>query len=175
MANVKVTDNLDLLMVKGSTSTKLKVPVVPLAIGIPLRFDARVDEEIDAIDEEQILDEVQGQIDAVMSKLAQEVTLALTQALMSGVWSWEGGSRDIYNTGRLARSVNVSVDNSGISVAYSAPYANIVHNGGYIFPYGNRSARPVYLPARPWVTSVLYGGGPVPQFDFDDFLSRNIE
>ena len=144
-------------------------------MGLPIAFDVRFDKVIDAIDEEAILEQAQQQIDALMDQLAKEVEVALTSALRSSVWSWKGGSRDIYDTGNLAGSASVEATSDSISVSYSAPYANIVHNGGYIQPYGNASARPVYLPARPWVTSVLYGGGPIEPFDFDGFLARNME
>ena len=172
---VTATDNLKKTLKSKGELGELKVPVIGLHVGLPIIFGARVDKEIDAVDEEAILEEAQQQIDALMSELAKEVEAALTGALKSSVWSWKSGSRDIYDTGKLASSVSVTVTGDGISVSYSAPYANIVHNGGYIQPYGNSSARPVYLPARPWVTSVLYGDGPVPPFDFDDFIARNMK
>ena len=172
---VTATDNLKKALKSKGILGELEVPVIGLQMGLPISFGVRVDKEIDAVNEEAILEEAQQQIDALMSQLAKEVEAALTRALKSSVWSWKSGSRDIYDTGKLASSVSVTVTNDGISVSYSAPYANIVHNGGYIQPYGNASARPVYLPARPWVTSVLYGGGPVPPFDFDDFIARNMK
>ena len=172
---VTTTDNLKKALNSKGELGEFEVPVIGLQMGLPISFGVRVDKEIDAVDEEAILEEAQQQIDALMSQLAKEVEAALTRALKSSVWSWKGGARDIYDTGELAGSVSVTVENDGISVSYSAPYANIVHNGGYIQPYGNASARPVYLPPRPWVTSVLYGGGPIPQFDFDGFLKRNVK
>ena len=109
-----------------------------------------------------------------MNDLASELKSALTKALMSPVWAWEGGSRDIFDTGRLAGSGQVLVVSGGLNVVYSAPYAGIVHDGGYIYPYGNTAARPVYLPGRPWIESVMYGKGPVPQFDFDGFFESKF-
>lgn len=154
---------------------ELKVPVRGLQMVIPIAFRARYDNNIDSVDEEQLTEDLAAAIDSVTGQLAEEVEQALGAALRAGVWAWREGSRDIYDTGELERSVSVTATSDGISVSYSAPYANIVHNGGYIYPYGNKNARPVYLPPRPWVSSVLYGGGPVPQFDFDDFLKRNIQ
>lgn len=172
---VTVTDNLAAAFKSGEgTLGELKLPVIGIKMGLPFDFDVKPQKNIDAVDEEAILAEAKSQINAIMPKLATEVEAALTNALKSNVWSWKGGSRDIYDTGKLASSVTVTAKSDGIDVSYSAPYANIVHNGGYIQPYGNASARPVYLPPRPWVSSVLYGGGPVPQFDFDDFISRNL-
>ena len=172
---VTTTDNLRKTLISKGELGELKVPVIGLSMGLPIGFSAKTDNDIDAVDEEALLKEAQQEIDAAMADLAQEVEAALTSALKSAVWSWKGGAREIYDSRELAGSVSVTVENDGISVSYSAPYANIVHNGGYIQPYGNASARPVYLPPRPWVTSVLYGGGPIPQFDFDGFLKRNVK
>ena len=38
---------------------------------------------------------------------------------------------------------------------WSADYATAVHEGASIFPWGNRQARRVILPARPWTRAVL--------------------
>lgn len=38
---------------------------------------------------------------------------------------------------------------------WSANYATAVHEGARIRPWGNRSASPVTLPARPWTAAVL--------------------
>lgn len=113
------------------------------------------------------------EIKKVMGTMAAKLKNALNAAIKSSVWAWpSGGSRDIYDQGRLASSGNVTVEGSSLVVTYGAPYANLVHNGGYILPYGNPNARPVYLPGRPWVTSTIYGGGPVPKFNFGDELKK---
>ena len=113
-------------------------------------------------------------IDEFMPELKMELTAALNGALTASVWAWkDGGMRDIVDTGQLAATLSIETSGSGVKVSYSSPYANLVHNGGYIQPYGNKAARPIYLPARPWVKSVMEGGGPVPQFDIQEFfLSR---
>ena len=108
-------------------------------------------------------------------KLIAEIKQALMQALQFDGWAWKEGSRDIFDTGLLAASASVTMNNGVLNVRYSAPYANIIHNGGYIQPYGNPSARPVYLPGRPWIDAVLSGGGPFPPFDFEDFYRRNLQ
>ena len=38
---------------------------------------------------------------------------------------------------------------------WSASYATAVHEGASIYPWGNRRARRVILPARPWTRAVL--------------------
>ena len=153
---------------------EFEMPVAGLNVVLPITFEVEADENIDIM-EEEILQEAREMIEELMPKLALEIQSALTNALRSSVWSWKGGSRDIYDTGELARSVRVEATGDGIRVSYSAPYADIVHNGGYVQPYGNKNARPVYLPPRPWVSSVLYGQGPYPQFDFEAFIERNTK
>lgn len=171
---MKVTTSRDLSKFPAVSKQEvgtIKVPVVGLMMGIPLGFEARTEEfEIDTADIQQQYLEA---LEPLMSKLAAEIKKALDEALKAS-WSWTSGSRDIYDTGALSSSGKVVANGNGIEVTYSAPYANIVHNGGYIQPYGNPNARPVYMPARPWVSSVLYGEGPYQQFDFDGFMKANL-
>ena len=171
---MKVTTSKDLSKFPAISKQEvgtIKVPVIGLMMGIPLGFEARTEKtEIDTADIQQQYLEA---LEPLMPKLAAEIAKALDAALKAS-WSWTSGSRDIYDTGALARSGKVVANSNGIEVTYSAPYANIVHNGGYIQPYGNPNARPVYMPPRPWVSSVLYGEGPYPQFDFDGFMKANL-
>lgn len=104
----------------------------------------------------------------------KDLKLALDNAIRSGVWDGLQGNSDIYDTGELLSSGEVVADGSGIRVFYTAPYASLVHYGGYINPYGNINAR-VYLPPRPWVESVVSGGGPVPQFDFGRYYQEALD
>jgi len=113
-------------------------------------------------------------INRASQRIAIELKTALDAALLSGVWSTPGGTADIYDTGQLLESGTVTSDSTGITVAYSAPYASLIHFGGYIRPYGNVNSK-VYLPARPWVQSVMNGGGPVPQFDFERYFTEEIK
>jgi hypothetical protein len=110
-----------------------------------------------------ILKAAEDAIPGIIVSLGQ----ALDRAMMSGVWSWDDGVRDIVDTGRLMASRAITVSGNVISIDYDVPYFGIIHFGGYIIPYGNERAEKVYIPARPWVTYVVEGGGPVPQFDFD--------
>lgn len=91
---------------------------------------------------------------------------ALNDAMDNPVWNWNSGNRDIVDTGALKNSLKIFSDSDGdIHILYGEEYAGIVHYGGYFNPYGNPTIKE-YYPARPWVDSVLKGGGPVPQFDF---------
>lgn len=175
MKKIKTKDNFAKVLPKGPVSTgiELEVPVATLAsISIPYGFTIEV-EDMD-IDEATLQDMLEKRLASVAIELAAEVENALKGALKSSVWTWKGGKRDIFDTGELASTGKVLVGSNGFEVIYTAPYASIVHNGGYIQPYGNPRARPVYLPGRPWISSVLYGGGPVPQFDFEGFFDSKF-
>ena len=53
-----------------------------------------------------------------------------------------------------------------VSATYNSPYANLVHYGGYVTPYGNPDAAAVYVPGRPWIKAATQGtyGAPPPRF-----------
>lgn len=55
---------------------------------------------------------------------------------------------------------------------WSADYATAVHEGASIYPWGNRQARRVILPARPWTRAVLGQEqvGAIKPFPFDKRL-----
>ena len=110
----------------------------------------------------------------LMPKAAVALKQRLDMALMAPVWAWNDGVRSIYDTGVLMASGSVTWNGKSLVINYTAPYADLVHNGGYIQPYGNKSARPVYLPGRPWISAVLDGGGPVPQWNLADWLEANV-
>lgn len=114
-------------------------------------------------------------VDYGLSVAQDALREALDLAVSSSVWGWnEGGSRDIVDTGALRDSLTVSRQGKELLIDYSAPYASFVHYGGYIQPYGNASIAAVYIPGRPWVDSVLYGGGPVAQLDLDRIILDSI-
>jgi hypothetical protein len=96
-----------------------------------------------------------------------EANRLLPKAMQASSWGFTGGSRDIIDTGQLMKSMNVTISGSSVQVSYDEPYAALVHYGGYIQPYGNRDAAPMYLPGRPWVQAVLTGGGPVESIDYE--------
>ena len=99
--------------------------------------------------------------------MAAEFSNALDDAMESSVWNWNGDTRNIIDTGELKNSKKVIVDSDGdIHVFYGTDYAAIVHYGGYFHPYGNKNSKTFY-PGRPWVKSLIEGGGPINQFDFN--------
>jgi len=125
------------------------------------------------INEAQILNSLRNAINRANARIAIDLKVALDAALQASVWSTPSGTGDIYETGELLSSGSVTVGPNGVIVSYDAPYAALVHYGGYIHPYGNMSAR-VYLPPRPWLDSVVRGGGPVPEFNFKQYYLEEI-
>lgn len=104
-----------------------------------------------------------------------ELGAALDSAMAASTWSWPSGSRDIIDTGALRSSRSIKKAGNGFTIVYNQPYAAIVHYGGYIQPYGNPKAAKFYFPPRPWVDSVLNGGGQVPQFDFESAFRKAFD
>ena len=127
-----------------------------------------------SISGEDIASRFEKAVTRASQRISVDLKNALDAALRSGVWPTPSGSADIYETGELLDSGIVTMDKSGLTIAYSAPYAALVHFGGYIHPYGNTTTK-VYLPPRPWVESVLKGGGPVPRFNFESYYRQEIE
>lgn len=125
------------------------------------------------MNEARILNGLQNAIKRASGRITVDLKAALDAALRAGVWSTPSGVADIYETGELLSSGSVTVGPTGVTVSYDAPYAALVHYGGYVHPYGNMSAR-VYLPPRPWLDSVVRGGGPVPEFDFKRYYLEEI-
>jgi phage gpG-like protein len=104
--------------------------------------------------------------------IANKLATALDEAMASTAW---GGGKDIIDTGELKNSLVITATSGGVTVKYTAPYAAIIHYGGYILPYGNPKLSKVYIPPRPWVSSVMKGGGPVPAFDFESVYREAIQ
>jgi hypothetical protein len=94
---------------------------------------------------------------------------ALKAAIRSSNWETPSGRADIVDSGELLRSQQLEINGTKITVSYSAPYANLVEFGGYINPYGNKNVR-VYLPPRPWVRSVLFGGNGISPVDIETIV-----
>ncbi len=125
---------------------------------------------------------------------AQQIESALPslldKALDSTVWSWPrptirengtiaGGTRSITDTGRLKASGRVKVKflqtKTLFTIAYSAPYATLVHEGGYVLPYGDATRNPTYIPGRPWISAVLSGNNSsVEYLDIESFMATSI-
>lgn len=87
--------------------------------------------------------------------------------MMEASWGWIEGARDIVDSGQLKNSARVMIQGDQIIVGYVSDYANLVHYGGYIQPYGNVNIDRVYLPARPWVAATFgEAGGPMQPYDW---------
>ena len=74
-----------------------------------------------------------------------------------------GAMSSLVDTGKLKNSLEIKPrflqSKTEISVKYKMPYANMIHYGGVIYPYGNKSGgSSVLIPARPWVEAVMVGG-----------------
>ena len=112
-------------------------------------------------------------VQAAAGRIQSYLPTLLNNALEASVWDWPrdtvrsngsiaGRTRDIVDTGKLKDSLKVSTKflktKTTFSITYTAPYAALVHEGGYIRPYGDPRRDTVYLPGRPWVSAVLDGG-----------------
>lgn len=126
------------------------------------------------VPEAEILAAFERAINRASARIAVDLKIALDDAIRSPVWTTLQGTADIYDTGELMQSGSVTVRRDGVTIAYDAPYAAIVHYGGYVSPFGTAASK-IYLPPRPWVESVLNGGGPVEAFDFAKYYQQEIE
>lgn len=108
------------------------------------------------------------------SSVVTKLIAALDAAMSSNIWNKIGETGDIIDSGALKRSLEVTVKQGLITINYNQDYAALVHYGGYIAPYGNSNIEKVYLPPRPWVQSVLFGGGPVTVFNFSEVYKEAL-
>jgi hypothetical protein len=147
-----------------------KIPKKKIEIGLNLGRWLSI--KIGKISGINIEAKIQRAVNRASDRIAVDLKRALDDALHAG-WPFNDGTRDIYETGELLESGRVEVTANGISIVYDAPYASLVRYGGYIHPYGNTNLS-VYLPARPWIDAVVYGGGPVRKFDFLSYYREEI-
>lgn len=82
--------------------------------------------------------------------IARAMAEALPRYLDSSIQS-----NDLIESGELKNSLSVALTPSGLEIRYSAPYAALMHEGGYITPYGNRNAGKVFIPGRPWIDEAI--------------------
>jgi hypothetical protein len=91
---------------------------------------------------------------------------AFQQSFTAQAWTWPretkrtvgtaGSPRNIIDTGSLRQSGYYKMTGPyQATFTWSANYATAVHEGALIFPWGNRDASRVQLPARPWTRAVL--------------------
>lgn len=110
----------------------------------------------------------------------------LDEAMETPSWSWSGttlrqsgGSvgtpRNIVDTGKLKNSKKITTSFGSTqakwTVRYGAPYANLVHYGGYIAPYG-RTGDTAYIPGRPWIKLVFRDDANEGDTDAYNFLAE---
>lgn len=136
-----------------------------LDLGNSLRMELE-DGDVDSFD--GIKNKVSKDVDQATAKIAGPLEAALNSS-MAASWGWSSGTRDIIDTGELKNSLSIAVIDGNVEISYDAPYASLIHYGGYIMPYGNSSGARVYIPGRPWVAATLEGNGPVQKFDLDGY------
>jgi len=129
--------------------------------------------KLKSIPEKEIIIGFSKAINRASNKIAIDLREALNNAMRSQMWPTNSGIADIYDSGALLESGEVTVARNGVIISYSSPYAALVHYGGYINPYG-RTNEKVYLPARPWVEAVLNGMGMIEPFDFARYYEEEI-
>ena len=61
----------------------------------------------------------------------------------------------VVDTGALKNSLIIETTQNSVDISYNVPYAALQQYGGYVLPYGNRNAQPVYITPRPWLDAVL--------------------
>lgn len=121
---------------------------------VPLRI------EVDTKEVQQLIEKLRNLniSDKLLAKLEGVVDEALTEAINATQWkAYDGTTVDIVDTGALRASQKVQIQGNSLVITYDVPYANLVHFGGYVVPYGNSFADRVFIPARPW-TSIITDG-----------------
>jgi len=96
-----------------------------------------------------------------------ELFAAFQQSFTAKAWDWPritqrtagspvGSPRNLIDTGNLRQTGSYQMTGPyQATFRWSANYATAVHEGAYIYPWGNRDADRVYLPPRPWTRAVL--------------------
>lgn len=124
-------------------------------------------------------------------EVERDLPMALDRAMGSPVWDWPGttirkngeiagATRDIVDTGYLASTLSIKTKfmktKVQTQISYSAPYAGIIHNGGMIQPYGDRSRNSVLIPGRPWIEAVMKGGvSGIEKYDYKAVYQKHVE
>lgn len=125
-----------------------------------------------------------------VGRIETSLSQALDAAMESSTWNWPretvrrngsvaGTTRDIVDTGTLKASKKVKAaykqTKATISITYGAPYAALMHYGGYVIPYGRTGRAAKQIPGRPWITATLEGTNGIPKFDSDAILNEAIK
>ena len=123
------------------------------------KFDAKLEIQMPRVNGKTDTPKMRAAVNKALAKGAQKggtyVSKGLRGALNTSITNY-----DAIDTGRLKNSLEIrekfSQTKVGFSIIYKTPYAAFVHYGGVIrYPYGNRSAASVVIPARPWVERAL--------------------
>lgn len=83
---------------------------------------------------------------------------AKAKAHAQGKGNTVSSPRSIVDSGDLKGSKMMDIKGMSAEWTWSVEYAAAVHDGARIYPWGNKSADTVELPARPWTNAVLEGG-----------------
>lgn len=95
-----------------------------------------------------------------------ELNSAFQDAIGSKVWEHPrttirsngqtvGSPRNIVDTGILKASNSFQVNGTLATFRWTVNYAAAQHWGASIYPYGNKKAKKVDLPPKPWTSAVL--------------------
>lgn len=126
---------------QGEDVIEFSIPVIVPAFAFGVGMEIRETSEsrnYSAIQE--------GCKDAMASAIAQALPQYLNQSI---------SSNGLVDSGELKNSLSVQVTPSGLEIRYAAPYAALMHEGGYITPYGNPNAQKVFIPGRPWIDEAV--------------------
>ena len=95
--------------------------------------------------------------DAAAKIVFNEAFAEILDTTGSKVWSWPRGEspRNIVDSGLLRASGSVTINSTLAHYRFVLNYATAVHNGAWIYPFGDRTKERVFLPPRPFVTAVL--------------------
>lgn len=112
-------------------------------------------------------------VDKAVEQTIPELSAALDAAMESPSWPWDGGARDIVDTGALRDSKSISYNKvtNVLSIQYNEPYADLVQFGGYITSGYNPQVS-IYIPPRPWIDAVLEGKNGIPRFPFQELVEQ---
>jgi hypothetical protein len=112
-------------------------------------------------------------VDQAAEEIIPLLSEALDEAMESSIWPWDGSTRDIVDTGALRDSKDVfwKSTTKSIVIQYNEPYADLVQYGGYI-KSGYNPEVSIYIPPRPWIDAVIYGGYGIQQFPFYELVQR---
>ena len=126
-----------------------------------------------------------------MARVETSLSKALDDAMMASSWEWSsivttrvngqtvGSPRNIVDTGFLRDSKKLKISylqtKTTVEVKYTAPYANLVHFGGMIRPYGAKGRTLKPIQPRPWITAVLNGGWGIEKLDVDSIINEALQ